>query len=228
MRDLLPPLVIDLLRDRYLAGVADAEAQFASAVADEDALTGALGQSIAHGGTYGFLVGDERNQFSVTISWKKLRGRGLNAPEKLYGPDGLFQIEVIDEFARVVRRKALPFQAKTNWRGTSKAVFKQSRDIENSLGGGIMVNFSDHGYEACTTKAALAGNGNRLEVKKGRGLRPLGQFLAEDFLNCTVGRQGLFFDTAEERFYGLDAAGAASILPPANAITTIVRRTAAE
>lgn len=47
MRELLPTIVLDSLRDRYLAGVADAEAFFDLHRADEDSVTGALGQSIA-------------------------------------------------------------------------------------------------------------------------------------------------------------------------------------
>jgi hypothetical protein len=47
VRDLLPGVVYDYLRDRYLAGTSDAVAHFDAHEADEDALTGALGQAIA-------------------------------------------------------------------------------------------------------------------------------------------------------------------------------------
>jgi hypothetical protein len=46
MRDILPDFVIDILRDRYLAGVSDALAIFGTSAADEDALTRALGQPL--------------------------------------------------------------------------------------------------------------------------------------------------------------------------------------
>jgi hypothetical protein len=38
MRDLLPPILADFLRDRYIAGVAMAEASFEEGSADEDGL----------------------------------------------------------------------------------------------------------------------------------------------------------------------------------------------
>lgn len=43
----LPISVIQALRDRYLAGVDDAQAGFEDARADEDSLTGALGQELS-------------------------------------------------------------------------------------------------------------------------------------------------------------------------------------
>jgi len=39
----LPDIVREFIRDRYLAGVADAEAQYDDALGDEDSLTGACG-----------------------------------------------------------------------------------------------------------------------------------------------------------------------------------------
>jgi len=217
MRDILPDSVIAALRDRYVAGVANAEAQFEAGVADEDALTGALGQAIAMPQPYVFRT--DAGVYSVKISWKKIRGRGLNAPERLYGSDGIFQISVYDETGQTLRTKGLPFQSKTNWRGKSASVVNQSADIEHSLGSGLVLNFTDHGYEACSTQAALAARGNRRQVERDRELRPLGEILGNDFLNCTIGSIGLFFDPESERFNN-----ASNELPPANAITTIVRR----
>lgn len=98
MRDIIPDFVISVLRDRYVAGVADAEAQFESGVADEDSLTGALGQAISMSEPYVFQT--QAGVYSVKISWKKIRGRGLNAPERLYGSDGIFQIAVYDDLIR--------------------------------------------------------------------------------------------------------------------------------
>lgn len=142
-----------------------------------------------------------------------------NAPERLYGADGLFQISVLDEFGNVLRSKGLPFQAKTDWKGKNSEIARQSRDIQSSLGAGIVVNYRKAGYQACTTSIAAAAGGNRLEVERQGALGPLGQALGRDFLDCRIGRVGLYFDPATERF----RSGVES-LPPANAITTTVRR----
>ena len=42
MRDLLPEELLRLMHDRFVAGVADAEAKFEFSEGDEDSLTGAL------------------------------------------------------------------------------------------------------------------------------------------------------------------------------------------
>ncbi len=217
MRDILPNGLVDILRDRYLAGVADAEALFDAGVADEDSLTGALGQAIAKPIPYEFFDGGDA--YSVKIMWKKIRGRGPNAPERLYGADGLFQILVSDANGSVIRSKGLPFQSKTNWHGRSAEVARQSRDIESSLGGGIVLNFKETGYEACTTAAAVESSGNRRQLERAQLMKPLGQMLGNDFLNCTIGQIGLYFDPEDERFYQHRR-----ILSPANTITTFVRR----
>ncbi len=44
--------------------------------------------------------------------------------------------------------------------------------------------------------------------------------LANEFLNCTVGTVGLFFDPASERFIGQDG----NQMEPRTTITTVVQR----
>ena len=112
MRDLLPPKLADFLRDRYIAGVARAEASFDENSADEDAVTGALGQSIAMPEALAFT--SPEGTYQIRITYRKVRGRGPLAPEKRYGSDGIFQIAVTDTLERIVRRKGLPFQSKVN------------------------------------------------------------------------------------------------------------------
>ncbi|HXQ69568.1 MAG TPA: hypothetical protein VN844_03745, partial [Pyrinomonadaceae bacterium] len=67
MRDLLPEHLMDFLRDRYIAGVAIAEAHFADSSADEDSVTGALGQALAM--REPLIFSDESGAFSVQISY---------------------------------------------------------------------------------------------------------------------------------------------------------------
>ena len=43
----LPDIVREFIRDRYLAGVSEAQAQYDNAMGDEDSLTGALGALIS-------------------------------------------------------------------------------------------------------------------------------------------------------------------------------------
>ncbi len=55
---------------------------------------------------------------------------------------------MLDEFGNVIVKKGLPFQAKTEWKGSNPDLAKQCGIIDGTLGGGIVVNFTGHGYEA--------------------------------------------------------------------------------
>jgi hypothetical protein len=89
---------------------------------------------------------------------------------------------------------------------------EQSADIESSLGGGILLNFTERGYEACTPKAALAAKDSHDAVKRPGDLKPLGQILGDGSLDCTIGHEGLFFDPISERFFGSSLGSKADLL----------------
>lgn len=187
-----------MLRDRYLAGVADAEALFDLHRADEDSVSGALGQSIAMRDPVSFTASD--GTYVVKINYRKIRGRGPGAPERRYGADGLFQISVTDEAGDVVLRKGLPFQSKMNWRGKKTDLYKQAVMMEARFDSGLVIDFTSSGYKACTVRAAVASHGSRPAADRYGAMRPLGQILSRDFLDCTVGTIGLYFDPEQEEF----------------------------
>jgi hypothetical protein len=194
----LPRIVLDFIRDRYVAGVANAEVQYQNAAGDEDSLTGALGALISPSGPRHFWIGPA-TQIEVQIDFRKLRGRGHNAPEKRFGPDGIFQLQISTNGVPSFR-KGLPFQAKKNWKGRNRQLANQARAMQRNLGGGIVVDYTPHGYAACPIAAAIESNGNRKAVAGLGQLHPLGQILASDFLECRLGIQGLYYDQQGEEF----------------------------
>jgi hypothetical protein len=202
MRDILPVDLIELLRDRYLAGVADAEAAFGQHFADEDSLTGALGQALAM--RKPLLFDGPNDRYAVTIQYQKLRGRGPGAPEKQFGSDGVFQISVTDSDGNVIRRKGLPFQAKTNWRGKNGALYDQAIQMEEHTPGGLAIDYSPNGYKACRAKAVIDAQGRREHADRNGAMRPLGQVLGDDFLECTIGTIGLYYDPEREIYASRD------------------------
>lgn len=121
MKNLLPREVLDSLHDRYRAGVDAAEAMFEESEADEDALTGALGQAISMPHAQTFITG--QGVYSVRVSYRKIRGRGKGAPEKALGADGIFQSIISDVTGKQLFRKGLPFQSKKRWRGKLKGLW---------------------------------------------------------------------------------------------------------
>ena len=192
MRDLLPEIVIDTLRDRYIAGVSDAVATFDMNAADEDALTGALGQAIATSRTLSSST--EKGSVHVEIGYTKLRGRGKNAPEKKFGSDGIFQISVADSQGRIIRSKGLPFQSKKEWRRSDKKLAEQAKQMEEYTLGGIVIDFSRCGYKACSANQVIKAEGKRKNIDDMKSMRPLGQVLGDEFPACRIGTTGLYFD----------------------------------
>ena len=198
MRDLLPETLLSLIRDRYLAGVADAEAAFDQSSADEDAVTGALGQSIAL--REPLIFSDGRQAYQLSINYKKLRGRGNAAPEKRLGSDGIFQISVTTATGKIVRRKGLPFQAKSRWQSIDKRLVEQARVMQSTAQGGIVVDYGPTGYFCSPIEAVIEVGGSRRKLEKVGGLKRLGQTLANEFLDCKIGQQGLYYDPETEEF----------------------------
>lgn len=209
----LPPGLKRIIRDRYLAGIADAEAKYRFSSADEDSLSGALGNNLSM--PHPMIYSDGLRRWEFQISYQKIRGRGPGAPEKLLGADGIFQIEVRDEDG--VWRKGLPFQSKKQWRSTDGKLLQQTKDMIQSAGDGIVVDYRPNQYSACLALDVIHNQANRRLIDQAGAAHSLGQLLGNDFLNCKVGRVGLFFDPEAEEW---QTETAAPPPPPEHVITT--------
>ncbi|MXW91629.1 MAG: hypothetical protein F4Z47_07505 [Rhodospirillaceae bacterium] len=168
---------------------------------DEDSLTGALGQEISTGKPRFHQAGKEI--YAWKISYYKLRGRGPEAPEKYTGADGLFQIEV-KQNELIVLRKGLPFQAKKNWSRKDKKLVSQCKDMQKISKSGIVIDYTKIGYTACDVQDVIDADGYKTKVKKDGKLAQLGQTLGEEFLGCSIGQQGLYYDTESKKILGTD------------------------
>ena len=136
--------------------------------------------------------------YQVRTYYKKVRGRGPGAPERTTGSDGIFQIEVIGPNQVPVWTKGLPFQAKKQWVGTNSRLVTQARDMLGKAGQGLVIDYSPDGYKACPAAAVLDHGGRAQALSEGRMFRPLGQILGNDFLDCTIGVEGLTYDPEGE------------------------------
>jgi hypothetical protein len=191
-------LVRSFIEDRYLAGTANAEAQYKNAAGDEDTLTGALGALISTSGPVHFSV-YPGIEFVVEINFRKIRGRGAGAPEKRLGADGIFQLEVTAH-GQPVFRKGLPFQSKKNWKGRNRQLADQARVMKERVRDGIAFDYTPGAYAACEIDHVIEAQGNRKTVTQAGYMQPLGQILAHRFLDCEVGRVGLYYDDQSEEF----------------------------
>lgn len=186
---IVPKPVLDLIRDRIKAGVTDAEAKFRLNEADEDAITGALGHAISTPAPV--LVTTPEGAFSYEITSIKIRGRGLNAPEKRLGADSIFQVSVTKGNTRIFA-KGLPFQAKKGGGFGNAKVIKQAIDLYRTSKTGTVVRYSRKGYTAVDVREMVSRHtGPNLPAKPAP--KKLATVFGDDFVDCTIGRLGLYY-----------------------------------
>jgi hypothetical protein len=195
MRDILPEGVLNAIRDRYLAGVADAEAKFRFSRGSEDSLTGALGSAISMAAPV--VVGTGSDAYQYQVYYQRVRGQGPHAPERSYGADGIFQIDVRNREGKVTRRKGLPFQAKVG-RSSPKRLLSQAQSMIHTAGQGLIVKYSSTGYKAISADVVVEHRGRMRSIRPAE--RSLGQVLGNEFLDCTAGVQGLYYNPDTEEF----------------------------
>jgi hypothetical protein len=111
MRDILPEDVLKAIRDRYLAGVADAEAKFRFNRGSEDSLTGALGSELSMPSPMIFRTGRRStNTKSIT------RGCAAKVPvlqRKPMGPMEFFRLRYAIAPAGPSVGRGYPFRRKS-------------------------------------------------------------------------------------------------------------------
>jgi hypothetical protein len=196
MQDILPEPVLQSLTEHYYAGVTAAEIGYQYNSADEDSVTGSLGQALLVAGERRIQVGEE------VWGWRayhhKLRGRGPGAPEKTIGADGIFQLEVFDRDARLLRKKGLLFQSKINWRGSDQRLLDQATLLAHYSSSAIVVDYRGDGFKAVPALHVAETGGNRRAVHLGSETR-LAVILGDDFVRCRRGDIGMSWDPRTER-----------------------------
>lgn len=188
MKDALPDVVRRAIGAHLVRSGHRAEDGYPSGEEEEDALTGDLFRAVRRNWTRNVDI--ESGRWRWRIRTRKFRGRGELATEHLIGADGIVQIEVSTPDGALVR-KGLLFQAKKGWRHRDQDLVVQVSRMETvAPGGSAVFDYSPHGYRAATGQATLVANGR---PEAGITQR-LGEFLAAQFLQCTVGRRDTFYD----------------------------------
>ncbi|HTV39470.1 MAG TPA: hypothetical protein VMF08_02770 [Candidatus Sulfotelmatobacter sp.] len=191
----VPDAVLKLIRKRIEDGVADAEAKFSFNEADEDAVTGALGQAISTDKPVLFKGANGNYAYQITSA--KVVGRGPNALEKRMGADAIFQVAVIKE-KKTVFSKGLPFQAKMMGGFRNKCALEQAEKLLQTSGTGIVVRYSSEGYCGMEAKEVV-----RQEKASQASPKPKPQKLAtifgNEFLRCRIGKIDLYIRHSFEK-----------------------------
>ncbi len=188
MRDVLPEEVVQTIKSHLRDRANEVQQQvWSSSHEDEDALTGDFFGNLRGSGS---LTVDGR-EYRWSVKYKKLRGRGQNAPEKRVGADGIFEVEVEDVESGELERKALPFQAKKIWRGRDGELVEQVQKMEEICAGASgVIDYSPEGFTALDGRAVLESNGRPPKRRV-----PAGEYLG-GVVECTSGSRDVFYDAS--------------------------------
>lgn len=192
MQDVIPQGVFREVQAHLREGAAHAEGGWEAGSDEEDTLTGDFGASVR---TPGWVESrDDGARWQWRITYKKLRGRGRDAPEKVIGADGIFQIEVRPFGTSVVIPKGILFQAK-KYQGSSRSdLIPQVEDMERvAPGASAVFEFGPNGYFGVSGREILVTR----QLDPDRVPHPerrLGSYLADEFLPCEAGLRGMYYD----------------------------------
>ncbi|MBN2002243.1 MAG: DUF3883 domain-containing protein [Anaerolineae bacterium] len=160
-------------------------------------MTGALGQELL---SENQVVTANGSVYVWRTTYHKLRGRGKDADEKLFGADGIFQVEILDCQQGSLFRKGLLFQAKNRWQGKDEKLKTQAGMLASPPEIGIIVDYSDEGYSACSAKDAYEMEGDRRKLPDD-AMISLAVMLGDEFLYCRKGLENVFYDVASGTYY---------------------------
>lgn len=120
------------------------------------------------------------------ISYNKFRGRGKNALESIIGADAIITFEITDKIRNNKTVKSILFQAKKE--GNVRGLQKQKDLMDKyAKGGNFIFTCGPNGYFAQ----------DRIYDEKIR----IGNFLADQFLACIIGIQGMFYDDEKKELF---------------------------
>ncbi len=131
------------------------------------------------------------------VDYTKLRGRGQGAPEKTTGCDGVVFIEISPPGGSSVISKGLLFQAKKGRLGSRADLLEQVTSMEQLAPNGTAVfEYSPDRFTATPGADFLESSPQDRRDHAARA--SLGSFLADEFLSCTVGVLGMYFDAVRQ------------------------------
>ncbi|NCU05707.1 MAG: hypothetical protein GXC73_17190 [Chitinophagaceae bacterium] len=144
---------------------------------NEDTLTGDF---------LGSLASDDKTKtgnFWWEVTYNKPRSQGIDSMESLTGGDGIITIHAKDVSSKSDYYKSVVFQAKKE--GNKIDISQQNKMKDCFPGGFFNLHFSSKKY------TGKIPGGNDLGVC---------ELLAYNFLNCSVGIEGLFYDSDLKKY----------------------------
>ncbi|WP_437937586.1 hypothetical protein [Sorangium sp. So ce341] len=192
---LLPVSVASKIRAQIREACMHAPTRYRQNRAKEDAVTGAFGQILSDKVNGTFL--DDGTAYRWETTQTQLRAQGPGAPEKRIGADAMIEVAVYDAHEDLILLKCLPMQAKNEWDGKDVLLSREASRLSKLPGDGIVVDYRETGYAAVRASVAARAKGDRRLVPAA-AVRPLDEFIADDFFDCLVGSHEYYYDDDAE------------------------------
>jgi hypothetical protein len=188
IKDSIPDSIFHSISRHLIKSAHRAEDGYLSNEEEEDSITGDLFRSLRKGWAQPATINNESWKWRLTT--RKFRGKGELATESILGADGIIQVE-IDGNQGLVIRKGMLFQAKKGWKYRNQKLVDQVAKMEEfAPESSAMFDYRPDGYRAFVGRVVLQSHGRPDMTMQ----RRLGEFLADVFLGCLVGRTDTYYD----------------------------------
>jgi hypothetical protein len=126
------------------------------------------------------------------VTYTKFRGRGGGALEKTFGADGIVEVKIENLTTGKIHGKGVLFQAKKVTDKNRTRLTDQAKKMEKvAAHGSAIFEYGPEEYIGYDASELVNGH-DRLTY--GRSRNRLGNYLADRFLPCDVGKKGMFYD----------------------------------
>jgi hypothetical protein len=196
IKDRVPEYTLDQIKRHLIQNSRISERRWHSVKDEEDSGTGDFCGQLSSEWTK-FNPEDERNG-RWRINYRKFGSR-QNSLEPLTGADGIIQIAIFNSFGEPIFRKGLLFQAKKEPIKNKRELFGQidrMNEFTSDKGNSVFV-FGENGYYGMTGKTYKDNPANRNFDNK----YSIGNFLADEFMECNVGTEGLYFAVTNDKLF---------------------------
>lgn len=191
LKDVIPSSIFSAVQHELRARCEFAEQGWNAGSDEEDTLTGDLGASLRRPWQDVFDP-DAHQKWRWQVTYKKFRGKGKGADEKLFGADGIFEIAVQDQRTGTRFVKGLLFQAKKKGDTRKKKLEEQAKHMERIVPGGAAI--FEYGPSQYSAWDAIESAPDLTVADAGKRISRLGDYLANRFLTCKVGKLGIYYD----------------------------------
>lgn len=189
----IPRAVLADIAQQLTHAIDNTVAEFDSAWEDEDVVTGHLGGQLTVRNRSVQVTEDEINgTWRWSLHYRKFRGRGAGATEKVLGADGIFELTL--DGINKTETKSILFQSKM--KGSSSAgLVEQCARLSTWREAAFVILYGDDGFDATTIDATLQTRG----AVETAPVQPLASFLTDEFLACHVGDNDLRYQSEKRQ-----------------------------